>query len=386
MGRWTHLVNERQDWSLLAYYDQYELDQSITNTSTNVFDIEFQDRFPIGDRNEIVWGMAYRYCSVNLRGDGFDFAFSPEERSTSLPSAFVQDQITLVPDRLSFILGSKFEHNDFTGFEVQPSGRLLWTPDRKQSMWAAVSRAVRTPDNFEANGSITMGPVAMLPVGPGIPVFAQSLGNPLYGSEDLVAYEAGYRQQVTDRFAWDLALFYNEYDSLRSSSPGPVVLGPGYVVEARPFSNWGQGYGYGAELATQWSVTDRWRLSGAYSWLEMNVWESRNGPRGAASTPGQAPNNQIYVRSSWDMTEKLQCDLAARYVDAFDIENAGPGWIVPRYITMDSQITWKARKNLELALVGQNLLANNHYEFGPEYYNYATRVPTSVFGKLTWRF
>ena len=380
------MIDERQDWSLLTYYDQYAVDQSISNTNTNIFDIEFQDRFPIGDRNEIIWGLAYRYCGFNLRGDGFDFAFNPEEQSTSLPSAFVQDQISLVPDRLAFILGTKFEYNEYTGFEVQPSGRLLWTPDRKQSMWAAISPAVRTPDNFENNGSITMGPVATIPAGPGmsIPVFAQSVGNPQYGSEDLIAYEAGYRQQVTDRFAWDLALFYNEYDSLRTTSPGPLVFGPGYVIETRPFSNWGQGYGYGAEIAAQWSVTDRWRLSGAYSWLEMNLWTSQNAPAGASLTPGQAPNNQFYARSSWDLTEKLQFDLAARYVDGFQVMNSGPTWIVPPYITMDSQIVWKARKNLEVAIIGQNLLANDHYEFGPEYYVYATRVPTSVFGKLTW--
>ena len=157
LGRWTHVIDERQDWSLLTYYDQYLLGQTISNTNTNIFDIEFQDRFPLGDRNEIVWGMAYRYCGFNLRGDGFDFAFNPEEQSTSLPSVFVQDQITLVKDRLSLILGSKFEYNDYTGFEVQPSGRLLWTPDRKQSVWAAISRAVRTPDNFESTGSITDG-------------------------------------------------------------------------------------------------------------------------------------------------------------------------------------------------------------------------------------
>ena len=212
------------------------------------------------------------------------------------------------------------------------------------------------------------------------------MGNPLYGSEDLVAYEAGYRQQVTDRFAWDLALFYNEYNSLRTTSPGPLVFGPGYLVETRPFSNWGQGYGYGAELSVQWSVTDRWRLSGTYSWLEMNLWNSPNAPSGASVASGQAPNNQIYARSSWDLTERLQFDLAARYVDGFQVFSSGPNSTIPPYITMDSQIVWKARKNLELALIGQNLLANDHYEFGPEYYVYATRVPTSVFGKLTWRF
>ncbi len=390
LGRWTHVVDERQDWSLLAYYDQYMENQYISSANTNIFDIEFQDRFPIGQRSEIVWGLSYRYCADNLHGDGFDFAFSPEQRSLSLPSAFVQDQISLVKDRLALILGTKFEHNDYTGFEVEPSGRLLWTPDPKQSMWAAVSRAVRTPDRFEANGLVTMGPVGTATVPPGIPlpVFVQTLGNPLYGSEYLTAYETGYRRQVTDRFAWDLALFYNEYDSLRTSSPGPVVPGPGFasLIETRPFTNWGQGYGYGAEIAVQWSVNDRWRLSGAYSWLETSVWVSQNGTPGSGVTPSQSPNNQVYLRSSWDLTKKLDFDLAARYVDGFEIANAQTNLFVSPYVTMDAQIVWKARQNLELALIGQNLTANNHYEFGPEYYVYATRVPTSVFGKLTWRF
>ena len=136
----------------------------------------------------------------------------------------------------------------------------------------------------------------------------------------------------------------------------------------------------------QWSVNDRWRLSGAYSWLETSVWVSQNGTPGSGVTPSQSPNNQVYLRSSWDLTKKLDFDLAARYVDGFEIANAQTNLFVSPYVTMDAQIVWKARQNLELALIGQNLTANNHYEFGPEYYVYATRVPTSVFGKLTWRF
>ena len=86
-------------------------------------DVDAQHRFHIGERQEIVWGGGYRYSVDDIR-DSPDFKMRDPQVGLQLGSAFVQDEITLVPDRWRVTLGTKLEHHDFTGFEVQPNVRV----------------------------------------------------------------------------------------------------------------------------------------------------------------------------------------------------------------------------------------------------------------------
>jgi iron complex outermembrane receptor protein len=73
--------------------------------------------------------------------------------------------------------------------------------------------------------------------------------------------------------------------------------------------------------------------------------------------------------------------LAARYVDELPVQG------IPHYITMDVRLAWTPRENLELALVGRNLLDRYHPEYGRDTFNFLpSEVCREVFAKVTWQY
>jgi len=278
-----------------------------------------------------------------------------------------------VPERLQLTLGSKFEHNDFTGFEIQPSARALWTPGHAQTFWASISRAVRTPS--EAESDVRLNPAPPVPIPPGLLTIH---GNPNMESETLIAYELGYRVQPIDQLKLDLTGFYNDYDDLRTVEPllpGPVSPS---IVENKLF-----GETYGVELSATAQVTRQWRVQGSYSYFDARL--HREASSRDATTDkideGSSPHNQFFIRSMFDVGWNVQLDSTLRYVDVL----AAPK--IPAYLTLDVRLAWSPRKNLEFALVGQNLLDDRHPEFAPTFIGTPqTEVQRSVYGTVLWRF
>jgi iron complex outermembrane receptor protein len=369
--RWTHIIDDESDWSVQAYYDNYGRVTPFVNLEQRTYDVDFVYRFPIGNANNIVCGTEYRRIDDHFFGD-FGLSLDPVRRSTNLFSYFVQDEITLVEDEWYFIAGSKFEHNSFTGFEYQPSVRLLHTPSESESVWAAVSRAVRTPNRIDED--FTLNQFA----GAG-PTFVQFAGNRALQSEDLLAYEVGYRAQPTDEFYWDLALFYNDYSDLIGTQPtGPPFFDPSIpaVIVPLTLGNNATADTYGAELASSYQVREDWQLTGSYTLLLMDV------HAGAADvTQGSSPRNQAYLRSSWDFRQDWQLDVIGRYVDSL------PALDVPSYTTMDVRLAWRPIENLEWAVVGRNLIDSPHTEFVDAFSGVVgTEVPPQVYTTLTWTY
>jgi iron complex outermembrane receptor protein len=293
-----------------------------------------------------------------------------------LCSQFVQDEIKLIEDRLNLTLGCKLEENSYTGIEYQPTARLLFTPDRRHTVWGAVSRAVRMPGYEEHEGLFATSPPAA-----GSPIFGRITGNDGMQSETLWAYELGYRTQATDKFSYDIATFYNVYGGLSTTvvtgSPVPdPSLPPHYLLLPLTFVNGTSADTYGVELATNWSISDHWRVTTQYTFLRIVTSPV------TATDDGGSPKHQVYMRSSWDLRENVDFDLTLRYVDCLT------GYDVPSYVTMDARLAWRPRKHLEFAVVGQNLLQSYHQEFGtvplPGYE--VTYVPRGVYGTVTWRY
>ena len=386
--RWRRELAEDSDWSLQLYYDRTERLWSNLGMGEDrdTFDLDFQHRFPLGHRHSIIWGFGYRNTKDQIRNADVLFgaqpiiSFSPNERADDVLSYFIQDEITLREDLLYFTVGSKFEHNDYTGFEFQPTARLLWTPSPRHCIWASISRAVRTPTRTEDDIRLLMAPVV---VPPGIPVFPELFGNPNMVSEDVIAYEAGIRVQPTDQFFWDLAVFFNQYDSLRSIGfaplPGP---GPGgSLILPGVFENDGRAQSYGFEIAGTYEITPHWRLYGTYSFLVIT---------GETGADMNSPRNQIYLQSSWDLCRDVQFDIMWRYVDSvpgFGLAGTvGPG--VPDYNVMDMRLAWHARPGLELAVVGRSLLDLQHLEAPTDTAlgTVSTEVQAEVYGSVTWRY
>jgi iron complex outermembrane receptor protein len=377
LARWTHVHNDQSDWTLQLYFDQYRRDRWMIFTRVNTIDADFQHRFPLGPHHRIIWGAGYRQVADELLGDGFALSYSPQKRTRDLYSGFVQDEITLVDDRLYLTLGSKFEHNDFTGFEYQPSARLLWSPDRRHSAWAAISRAVRTPARIDHDARYTL-PHKTDPFS----FFPRLFGDADFRSEELVAYEIGYRAQVSSRFAWDLATFVNVYEDLESIQSGTAFAEGANMIVPMAFGNGMRGQTYGVELAGQWTVSDAWELSASYSFLQLQLQVAAGCEAGpVALYEGSSPHNQVRFQSSWDITRCWQFDLALRYVDNL------PAVDVNSYITMDARLAWLPCDSFELSLVGQNLLDGHHLEFDPYWYSARpTEVQRAVLARATWRY
>jgi len=389
LSRWHRKLSESSDLTLQLYYDRTErMDPLIISEIRDTIDVDMQHSFAFGDRQRIIWGLGYRY-TADENSNSFALGMDPDERADDLFSAFFQDEITLIPDRLAFTLGSKVEHNDYTGWEGQPSARLRWTPNPNHTVWAAVSRAVRTPSRAESDVRIlTLGTEPLeLPNGMVIPPYNYLLslqGSRDFESEDLVAYELGYRLQATERLYLDFATFYNDYSHLRTLEPGMpdfMVLPPVFPLIG---GNKMKGESHGIEITADYNALDWWRLTAGYTYLRMNLHleDDSMDPTDPESAEGENPQNQCFLQSRVDLPKNVEFDTILRYVDNL------PSFDVHGYVTLDVRLGWKPTKNLDLSIVGRNLLDNQHLEYRSTAFvnTEPTEVPRSVYGKVTWSF
>ncbi|HEY6837554.1 MAG TPA: TonB-dependent receptor [Geobacteraceae bacterium] len=390
--RWKRTLSEKSSLSLQVYFDHYERQMFITAEKRNSVDLDFQHRFSLWGFQDVIWGAGYRYSQDEF-DNTFTASFTPPSRDEHLYSAFLHDEITLVPERLALILGTRVERKDYSGFEVQPNGRLLWTPTPRQTVWAAVSRAVRTPSRAEQTIQYRQGAV-LVDAGGGqqIPLVARVTGSRSYRSEDLLAYELGYRCEPHPRISFDIAAFYNIYKHLRTLTTGALI--PPSATE--PFatqpaftSNDMNAHTVGVELSSTWRPYDWWRLQATYSYLNIAAHLDTPDPtifnvteRGNAS--GDSPRHQFSLRSGVDVGREVTFDLWLRGVDRLEFVDLTS---IPGYITLDTRLAWKPRPDLEIALVGQNLLHEHNQEFFPELINtVSSHVERGFYGKITWAF
>ncbi|MDP6445277.1 MAG: TonB-dependent receptor [Pirellulaceae bacterium] len=368
LTRWTRTLSDESDFAVQMYYDRTERDSATGSEDRDVFDVDFQHRFPIGCAHKMIWGGRYRSSKDLFRAvNPFAITIAPTERTLDTISFFVQDEIELVDDTLFFTVGSKFEENDFTGFEYQPSGRLVWNPTETQSIWGAVSRAIRRPTRVEDDVFLRS-----LTTTPG--VFATLAGHRGVISEELIAYELGYRSQVSEYFSFDIATFYHKYNH----AIGVVPVGPPAPPTALLLTNAMDAESYGVEVAINYAINDCWDLYGNYSFLRINSSPSVTSGR----LEGGAPRNQAYLMLSGDVGSDVQLDFMLRYVEDLPVFN------VPSYVDLNVRLGWWAHENLELSLVGQNLLDSQHLEFVGEAFTggIGTEVERGVYGMATLNY
>ncbi len=378
LGRWKRVLGEGSDIQLQTYYDRTNRKQANFAESRDTFDIDFVHRFALPFRQDFLWGAGVRLSSGNTTQVVPTVAFTPNHFTDKLYSAFVQDDIAVVPNKFSLTFGSKFLHNSYSGFEVEPGARVLWTPSPQQAVWAAVTRAVRTPSRVEEDLQLT-GLLAPDPL-----TFYRITGDRKFSSENLLGYEVGYRSLVKPRFYVDLAAFYNNYDHLLSIEPGAPYSEtsppPPHTVVPFFFRNGLLGKTSGLEIAPDWTPNGWWRLRGSYSYLYMDL-KKHSGSvdtTTAASTQGSSPHHQIVVQSSFDLPKKLEFDQIFRYVSALPAQRVGA------YGTADVRFSWRASRSLELSVVGQNLFQPHHAEFGGDPGS-LVGMRRSAYAKITWQ-
>ena len=381
LARWQRVLAEGEDLQLQVYYDRTNRREPNFIDNRDTYDVDFLDRFRLPARQQISWGVGARVSRGHDPMVVSGLVFLPTDRTDKLFTAFFQDEIRLVENRLSFSFGTKFLRTNFTGLQLQPSGRLLWTPTDKQTLWASFNHAVRTPSDAERNFYLS-GYIGTMQ---GLPYFARFNANPDFRSEQLNGYELGFRQLVVKQFYFDIAAFHNHYSDLFSeditgapyleTNPPPVH----YLLPAE-FGNGLLGTTKGIEIAPEWHPTSYWTLGASYSFLQMDLKKSPHsldvgtGP----IVEGSSPRHQATAQSNLEFARNFNLDLTYRYVSAL------PGEAVPSYSTGDARFSWQVTRQFRFSVVGRNLMQPHHYESGGDP-GPPVGIKRSVYGQLTWK-
>lgn len=382
LSRWDHVSSAHSETSLQVYFDRNTRGDTTYGFGVNTFDVDFQHHIGWGTRQDFVWGLGYRVNSDDTLAT-LRISFTPASRTTQLFSSFVQDEITILPERLYLTLGTKLEHNDYTGFQLEPSGQIAWTPNARSTVWAVVSQAQRTPARSDTGITVDL---AALPGQGNIPMLVGYTGNPNEKAERETSVEMGYRAQLSTRVTLDSTIFFNHYGDLVSVEPGTPVFDPNptpHLVVLSRFANLLYGETHGFETFVDWRVTRRWTLSPSYSFLTMHLHRdaSSDDLTTAPQTQGGVPNHQAQLRSRVNLPRHMQWNAIANFVGSL------PAIAVPSYTRLDSNITWQAGERFAISLVGQNLLHDRHLEYtGPDSSVQSDLVKRSAYAKFEWRF
>ncbi len=383
LGSWEHTFSAHSNTTLQMYYDRTDRYSIVATEVRDTVDFDFKNQLNFWDNHEIVWGAGYRWTQDDIDGST-TISFNPVSEADELWSTFIQDDINLVDNFAWVTVGTKLEHNDYTGLEVQPSVRIRLQPDPKQLIWAAVSRAVRTPSRAENDASINLG-ASMDAQGD---VAIQRLeGSEDFDSEILIAYELGYRWQVRQSLSFDLTTYYNDYDQIRTVEPTGNVFyefgEPPVLVIPAEFDNEAEGESYGFEIQSTWQPIDSLKFIGSYSFIDLELDYKSGSVRAGQSLESEdyAPTHQFQIRNYWDLKSDLSLNSEFYYVS-----DLGDGTI-DSYIRIDMQLSWQALDNVRLTLGGENLFGPSHQEFFYSQSNIvASEVPRTYWLKATFWF
>ena len=381
LARWNHTLLGGSQTTVQAYYNTYRRTEYGVPELLRTLDFDFQHHLPAGNRNDLVWGLAYRLNASSV-SPGYSISFTPPSRADNLFSAFLQDEIRL-SDALSVTVGWKLEHNAYTGLENEPSARVAWNPPGSpRTVWASVSRAIRQPSRSDAGIQV---PLATLPFGPGTVQVLRLFGNPDIKAETVRDYELGYRSEVTKKLSVDVATFLSFYSHLQTSEPLPMAIIPGSPVQIllpRTFGNNARATNYGGEVSLNWNAHARWRLSPGYSYLHATLHLDDPSGQGALTTKiaTDFPQNTFQLRSLVNLSRTMEFDQSLYYTARL------PGGTIPGHARLDLRLSKRFGESTEISIVGQNLLRPRTVEYGDSNALVGTQAVRSVYGKITWRF
>jgi iron complex outermembrane receptor protein len=356
LGRFRRELESGSSFQILAYYDRASRRDLNFAEDRDTFDVDFVHNL-LWRRQNLIWGFGARFTGSHPEQVVPTVEWIPNDFTDKLYTFFVQDEIDLAPDRLRLTVGAKFLHNNHTGFELQPTARLLWMTSPRQSFWGGVTRAVRTPSRVDQHLQFT----ALF--FPAIPAFLRLQGDEGVTSEYMLGYEGGYRSLLFEDLFLDVAVFHNSYDDLLSVEP------LGFILEPEPapphqllpvlFRNRVLGSTSGFEIAPVWTAASWLRLKGSYSYLNLDFeTEPGSGDQSTAvQIEGSSPRHQIVAQSLLELPRDLELDVAYRFVSELAYRRADA------YHTADVQLSWSASDRLRLSLVGRNLFDADHVEF-----------------------
>ncbi len=377
--RWTRELGPDDELVVQTYYDRTVRDNFILDEDRDTLDIEARRHVRISDVHDLVYGSGLR-LSRSISDGSPGVAFDPDDSTLVLGGIFLEDEMTLVPERLRLTTGARLEYHTYSGMELQPNMRVAWTPSKDHTLWAAVSRAVRVPSQADHDGVVDFAVAPGFP--PGFDSVFTLVGDSGVQQEELIAWEAGWRAQLASRFWIDLAAYYNDYnDGITSQIGDPVPLSPTQLMfPVIPVNN-GDEIARGLELATTWEVSDDWQLRTGYAWLDVRAArddDSDSSPD--EGVEGTAPENMAQVRSHHELAEDWDLDLDLFYVDDL------PAIDVASYWRGDVRVAWRPEDRTEWTLGVQNLFHDGDLEWDGEFLGSESAPQTAVYVKYTRRF
>jgi iron complex outermembrane receptor protein len=380
-GVWNHTWSPDSDTSVHLSYDKYQRNDQLRE-GRGTFTLDVQNNFSGWTRQNIAWGLTYRYSTSQSDGS-LGVSLVPADRNTQLFSSFIQDEIAIAPDHLFLTIGAKLENNYYSGFDAMPSARVAWIPTQRHTLWAAISRTARTPS--ETDVALRAG-AGIIPGPGGIPVLLTLFGNPNLKDESLIADEMGYRTVVSQQLSIDLTAYYNNYGRQETSEPSTpffVNTMPPYLVLPLTFANLMHGETHGAEITVNWKATARLTLSPGYAFeqIHMHLAPTSQDTTSVSGAQGSSPVNAAQLRSHLALAHGLAWDASGYFVGRL----TDP--IEPSYTRLDTGLSWELGEGVGLSLVGQNLLRNRHQEFVDTTGSAdTTLIKRSAYAKVEWRF
>lgn len=379
---WDRILGEESGLHFQAYYDRTKRADAVTAEERDTFDLELTHFFRFGDQHNINWGLGYRHSADELTPvQGSSVNFNSTDQTTVTWSGFIQDEIALITDELSATLGVKLENNEYTGWEVQPSARLAWMPNESLTLWGAVSVAIRSPSRVENDFSLQI---------PSFPAGYSILGNTEFESENLTAYEIGFRKRLNSSLILDTAFFYNQYDDLRSvefrgmavpNTPPYGLPSTAPIWLVNQFANGMNGDSYGVEVSLDWEINPDWKISTNYSYLKLDLdLEEHSTDVLSQDMTGNNPEHQFQIHSMWNLSPTLEFDASLSYVSDLYLAD------ISNYTRVDLRLAWFPRKNIETTLVLQNVLDETHTEFVVDEGLQTRAVERAIYGQVTWKF
>lgn len=384
--KWNQPVLTDGHLSIQASVERGDTEQFISGERHTTADFDAQlTLYPI-PRHEVISGLTYRSTSDHIRNTaGFNYARTAA--TMSFVGAFVQDEITLAPNRLYLTLGTKIERNSYSGWETQPSARLLWHPTPTQTIWAAASRAARTPSRAERGvewHAVTIPPSALSP----LPGKLVANGASDFSSEHITAWEAGHRYQPGRAFSIDTSLFYSQYEDLRGL--WPEFIAPDFTSFPLHYTylytaiNNLHGHSHGGEITLRWLPRHdlRFDLSAAAVRTRITQTMATTIPDASISgLVGNTPHEEFKLHAGWDITPDWSLDLYARHTGRL------PESGVPAYAGVDARLAWRPREGLEVELIGRDLLDPSHAEISGFFVGNAVReIARSAYLRFTAKF
>ena len=377
--RWDHEFDNDDSLEVRAFIDEIRSHDLVLHNHERIMDLDVQYNFADKGRHKLSLGAGYR--NTNHKSDpSFHVSYDPQDRTDQHFSIFAYDEISFFNERLRLMLGSKFEHNDYTGFEMQPSVRLAWSPNDTSLLWGSISRVTRTPSRSESD--IRLNPItAPLTI---VSVF----GNDEAESEVLITYELGYRSTPIKTLSIDLTLFYNDYEKFRSINLNGAFVEwdpfPPHLVVSLSGDNSASLNTYGVEFSSEWRPDPRYRFMFGYSYLHLDkpppkVFTLLNGYTNKLLD--SAPEHTVQIGLSATPVENFECDVMFRWVDKI------AGLEIDDYLAADLRLGWHAREDLLFEIIGRNLLNDHHQEFDSMFVpTIATEIERSVLARITWEF